>query len=92
MVAHQRATEQLLRGLVMPSTSEWLGGARALRAAPLHAAEPPRDPQLTAERLRIEEAVHRLAEEAAGAETPAARARVYATLLSRCADCHRRGP
>lgn len=89
MLEHQRAVEGLLRGLVIPSNSEWTQGARALRAAPLHARELPRDAGLTPELLRVEEAIHRLAEEAVAAELPESRVRVYGTLLSRCGDCHR---
>jgi hypothetical protein len=88
MLEHQAAVNQLLRGLVVPSTSEWTQGARALRAAPLHAREAPREPKLAPELLRVEEAVHRLAEEAVAAESTQNRVRVYSTLLSRCADCH----
>jgi mono/diheme cytochrome c family protein len=88
MLEHQRAIDYLLRGLVVPSQSEWQSGARALRAAPLHARDLPRDAKLTPELLRVEEAVHRLAEEAVAAESPESRVRVYGTLLSRCAECH----
>jgi hypothetical protein len=82
MLDHQRAIDKLLRGLVIPSNREWLAGARALRAAPLHARD------LTPPLLRVEEAIHRLAEEAVGAETTDNRVRIYSTLLARCADCH----
>lgn len=88
MLDHQRAIDQLLRGLVIPSDREWQGGARALRAAPLHADKLPRDAKLTPQLLRVEEAVHRLAEDAIAAETTDNRVRVYSTLLARCADCH----
>lgn len=88
MLDHQRAIDQLLRGMTVPSQSEWLAGARALRAAPLHMRDLPRDPKLTPELLRVEEAVHRLAEDAIAAETPNSRVRVYSTLLAGCADCH----
>jgi cytochrome c553 len=88
MLDHQRAIDRMLRGLVVPSESEWMNGARGLRAAPLHARELPRDAKLTPALLRVEEAVHRLAEEAVGADTVAAKVRVYGTLLARCAECH----
>jgi cytochrome c2 len=88
MLEHQAAVNQMLRGLVVPSNSEWSKGARALRAAPLHARDVPRQPTLTPELLRVEEAVHRLAEEAVAAESTQNRVRVYSTLLARCADCH----
>jgi hypothetical protein len=88
MLEHQRAIDQLLRGLVIPSNTEWLNGARALRAAPLHARQLPKGVKMAPELLRIEEAVHRLAEEAVAAEFTHTRSRVYGTLLARCADCH----
>lgn len=88
MLEHQRASDQLLHGLVVPSQTAWREGAQALRAAPLHARELPRDAKLTPELLRVEEAVHRLAEDALAADTTDARVRVYSTLLARCADCH----
>lgn len=88
MLDHQRAMDQLLRGMTVPSQSEWLAGARTLRAAPLHVRDLPRDPKLSPELLRVEEAVHRLAEDAVAAETPNSRVRVYSTLLAGCADCH----
>jgi mono/diheme cytochrome c family protein len=88
MMEHQRAIDQLQRGLMIPSSSDWIRGARALRAAPLHRTELPPDPKLTGELRRVEEAVHRLAEEAVAAELTTTRVRVFSTLLSRCADCH----
>jgi cytochrome c553 len=92
MLEHQRAVEQLMQGLVLPSDVEWRAGARALRAAPLHARGLPDDSTLTPQMLRIEEGVHRLAEAGLGAETPERRAAVYGTLLAACADCHRLRP
>jgi cytochrome c553 len=88
MLEHQRAVDQLLRGLIVPSNQEWQTGARGLRASPLHARELPARAQLAPELLRVEEAVHRLAEDAVAAETADSRVRVYSTLLARCADCH----
>jgi hypothetical protein len=88
MIDHQRAIDQLQRGLMIPSSSDWIQGARGLRAAPLHRADLPPDPKLTGELRRVEEAVHRLAEDAVSAELTATRVRVFSTLLSRCADCH----
>jgi hypothetical protein len=88
MIDHQRAIDRLQRGLITPSSSDWLQGARDLRAAPLHRAGLPRDPKLTEELQRVEEAVHRLAEDAVAAELTGTRVRVFSTLLARCADCH----
>jgi mono/diheme cytochrome c family protein len=88
MLEHQRAIDQLLRGLVIPSDREWQAGARALRGSPLHARELQRDATFTPQLLRIEEAVHRLAEEAVATQMTENRVRIYSTLLARCADCH----
>ena len=35
MLAHERAVEQLMQGLVVPSSTSWNAGAQALRTAPL---------------------------------------------------------
>lgn len=88
MLEHQRAIDQMMRGLVIPSDREWREGARALRAAPLHSRELPRDATLGPALLRMEEAVHRMAEEAVAAETLETRVRAYSTVLARCAACH----
>jgi mono/diheme cytochrome c family protein len=90
MVAHRHAVDRLMRGLFVPSDREWRDGARALSAAPLHARGVPRDPPLAPGDLRIEEAIHRLATEAAEAVAIDNRIRVFSTLLARCGDCHAR--
>jgi cytochrome c553 len=89
MLEHKYAADQMLRGLVVPSTTEWQQGARALRVAPLRKQELPRNPQVPAELLRVEESVHRLADDGARVEGAPDRARVYGTLLAKCAECHR---
>jgi cytochrome c553 len=88
MLEHQRAVDELLQGLVVPSASQWARGAERLRTAPLRPAELPQDPGLAGSVRRADERVHQIAGRAAVAETPAARANVYADLLTTCADCH----
>jgi len=89
MLAHQRAADQMLQGLIVPSDSLWRAGTRAFVSAPLH----PRDlPVTSAERRQLaptEERIHRLASEAAQATDMQARASYYGQMLSGCADCHK---
>lgn len=88
MLEHERALDDLLRGLITPSDSSWSQGAERLRTAPLRRSDLPPDPQLTAEVRRAEAVVHQAAGRAADAGTPAERVSVYARLLTGCAQCH----
>jgi hypothetical protein len=88
MIDHQRAITQLQRGLMTPSSVDWTQGARGLRAAALRRTDLSPDSSSSAELKRVEDAVHRLAEEALSAELTVTRVRVFSTLLARCAECH----
>lgn len=88
MLAHQRAVEHLLQGLVVPSSSAWNEGAQALRTAPLKRSRLPRDPKLTSEIAAGETRLHELADEAAGTSAPPARAALYGQMVGTCARCH----
>lgn len=88
MLEHQRALDQMLQGLVIPSTESWQQGARALATAPLHVSELPRDPKLTPAFTRVEGDVHRLAADAIAATGTEARSRIYGSLMGKCAECH----
>ena len=88
MLEHQRAADELLQGLLIPSDSRWLQGAERLRTATLSPAELPPDPKLTSEVRKAESAVHALADRAAAASTSAERAAVYVDLATTCAQCH----
>jgi mono/diheme cytochrome c family protein len=88
MLEHQRAADELLQGLLIPSESRWTQGAARLRAAELSRADLPSDPKLTPEVRKAEAAVHALADRAAAASTTAARAAVYVDLATTCARCH----
>ncbi len=88
MLEHQRAVDELLQGLLIPSESRWTQGAERLRTAALAPAELPRDQKLTAEVRKAELAVHALADRAAAASTTRARADVYVELATTCARCH----
>jgi mono/diheme cytochrome c family protein len=88
MLEHQRAADDLLRGLVIPSTSEWTRGAGRLAAAPLHNADLLPDRRMTDDIRKAESRVHALADRAAKAGNPNERAAVYGELLGNCAQCH----
>jgi mono/diheme cytochrome c family protein len=88
MLDHQRAADQLMQGLVVPSSALWHLGAQGLRGAPLGTGKLPKDHRLTADVAAAEQRVHALAEDAAAATEPAARAAVYGQVLGTCASCH----
>ncbi|HSL24528.1 MAG TPA: hypothetical protein VK886_23530 [Vicinamibacterales bacterium] len=88
MLAHQRAVDQMAAGLIIPSNASWKQGAEALKAAPLRAAELPRDPKLTREVAAAEDRVHVLADQAAAAAEEQTRVKAYAQIISSCAQCH----
>ena len=89
MLAHQRAADQLLQGLVAPSESSWRDGARAFAAAPLVQKDlPAREPEAHELILR-ERSVHQVAAAAADARDAQNRAGFYGMILGGCADCHK---
>jgi cytochrome c553 len=88
MIEHQLAMDGLLQGLVAPSAAQWDRGAGRLRTAPLRPGELPTDPGLAGNLRRADDRVHLIADRAARAQTAAARANVYADLLTTCAECH----
>jgi hypothetical protein len=88
MLTHQRAADDLLQGLVIPSESRWQEGAAKLETLTLGAEDWPRDPKLTAEARQADVTVHALADQAREAATARARANVYVDLLTTCASCH----
>jgi hypothetical protein len=88
MLNHQHAIEQLLQGLVVPSSTAWNEGAQALRTAPIARGKLPKDPKLNSELMEGERRLHQLAERAATAGTTADRVAVYGEMLGTCAACH----
>jgi hypothetical protein len=88
MLAHQQAADQMLQGLVVPSSALWRTGAGGLQTAPLRPATLPSDRKLSRSLVASEKRLHALASQASRAEDPAARAVFYGQILSRCADCH----
>jgi cytochrome c553 len=92
MLEHQRAADQLLQGLIVPSNSLWRAGAEGLVAAPLHPKDLPVNSTLRREMAPTEERIHRIASDAIQATDSRARASFYAQILSGCADCHKLNP
>ena len=88
MLEHQRAVDEMLEGLFIPSESQWIRGATRFRAAPLQRQSLPRDRKLTREILLAEERVHQLADRAIKAAGSNDRAEIYAQVLTTCANCH----
>ena len=88
MLAHQRSADQMLQGLIVPSTASV---ARRRRGLQRGAAAPrvfPNDPKLTRELVASEKRIHELAAQAGKAGDSGARAVFYGQIIARCADCH----
>ena len=88
MLNHRRASDQLMEGLVMPSSTAWNDGAQALRTMPITRGKLPKDPKLTPEVMAGEQRLHQLADRAAAATATPDREAVYGEMLATCASCH----
>jgi mono/diheme cytochrome c family protein len=88
MLEHKRASDELLKGLVIPSASYWRQGAERLRVAALRPTQLPFDSKLTGDIRKAEDHIHKLADQAVGAESTAERTALYVQLLTTCAECH----
>jgi hypothetical protein len=92
MLEHQRAVEQMLQGLVVPSDALWREGAKSFAASPLHPAELPVNSSARRQMMSTEERLHKAAAQAVEATDSVARVSAYGLILSACADCHRQHP
>jgi len=90
MLEHQRAIEEMLQGLVVPSTSLWREGASAFAAITLHPSDLPVTPGERTQMAGVENRLRHVAEQAIDAPEGQPRITAYATLLAACADCHSR--
>jgi len=88
MLEHQRATDALLLGLLLPSPSEWELGSGLLDTGQLRPSDLPRDSKRSAQAKKADERVHALASDAARATRPARRQAVYVGVVTACAECH----
>lgn len=88
MQAHQQAADQMLQGLVVPSSALWRTGAGGLHSAPLRPAALPTELKRSGAVVASEKRLHAVALQASRAEESGARAVFYGQILSRCADCH----
>jgi len=91
MLAHQRATDMLLEGLIGPSTATWDAGARGFATLGISAEAMP-SRQLAAKARIANARSSQLAADAARAERPPDRARAYGRILATCASCHQEHP
>jgi cytochrome c553 len=90
MKEHQRAVEQMLQGLVVPSNSLWREGAEGFATASLHPSDLPAKSVEQRQMTAVEDRLRQVAKAAATAPAGEARVIAYATLLATCADCHSR--
>lgn len=88
MLEHQRAADEMLQGLFIPSPSTWQTGAARFATAVLRPDEYPTDSGMTANLKKVEARVHAVATAAADDVTDTARAARYAQLITTCAECH----
>ena len=88
MLEHQRAVDEMLEGLFIPSETQWLRGATRFVGAPLRPQSLPRDQKLTPEVRKAEQHAHQLAERAITAKAWKDRGDVYAQMLTTCGSCH----
>jgi nitrate/TMAO reductase-like tetraheme cytochrome c subunit len=85
MLEHQRAVDDLLQGLIVPSATHWKQGAERLRQAALL----PDGKMPSAAESSAEAHAHAIAKQAEGDADSAARAVRYAQIVGTCADCHK---
>jgi cytochrome c553 len=88
MLDHQWAVDLMYQGLIVPSDDQWKQGIAALKAAPLAAADLPKDTKLTGEIRASEKKLHDLADKAVVATDVGSKVAVYAEVLDECATCH----
>jgi cytochrome c553 len=80
MARHAWALERMWRGLVGPSVESWMEGVGGLAESPLQGG--------TDDTRALGLRVHELGAQGGEAADPAARAAIYAELLTTCAGCH----
>lgn len=88
MQEHQIAMSDLQIGLVEPSETSWMRGARRMQTAPMKRSKFPSDRLLSEAILAVEVQVHQLANQAMSASSLEERAAVFGQLLAGCAECH----
>ena len=88
MQDHQLALDNMLLGLMIPSSSHWREGADQLRMAPLLPSKLRPDQKLTDQNRKAEVRAHQLADQALKAENVVDRTEVYAQMIANCSQCH----
>jgi len=85
---HVAAADHLWDGMVGPSDSMWIAGARGLEEVPWFEGRVGAQLGGSAVPRQLAEDLRGLGRQAGGQTDPASRARTYGEVLSRCASCH----
>lgn len=88
MMEHQRATELMYQGLVMPSDERWQKGLASMQTTPLAEKDLPKDEKLTKEVAGLEKKVHEMASSAKTATDIGTKVAFYGEYIGACAGCH----
>jgi hypothetical protein len=88
MGEYLRGVDGLLRGLVIPSNSEWRQGAARLATVDMPAEAWPDNPLLTERRDSAPRRIRYWADRALTTSSPYGRANIYASIVEICGTCH----
>ena len=88
MLEHQWAVDLMYQGLAGPSDELWKQGVEALKAAPLSAADLPKDTSLTVGIMASEKKIHEQAAKTLQTTDMGTRVALYGEVLGECATCH----
>lgn len=88
MLDHQLAVDELMQGLLTPSDTQWILGARRLRESPFRTSDLPADSRLTEKATTVEAQVRQAATVAETAASTNGRSTAFARVLATCSACH----
>ena len=88
MQEHQRAADDMLEGLVIPSASRWQQAADELASLPPDKDEWPKDKRLTDDARKADAAIHGMANRVRAATSLPDRSDAYVDFVNACAACH----
>ena len=80
MARHGWAMDRMWKGLIGPSNEAWMEGVQGFDESPLQGG--------SEQTLALGMRIHELGAQGAEAADPAARAAIYAEMLTTCAGCH----
>lgn len=88
MARHQWAFDRMWDGLVVPSDSSWIAGARTWFTSSMLPGQLRGRNDLGGELHGLEARLHYLGRQAVEEETPRGRAALYGEMMAACARCH----